>query len=204
MNIKIVAFDLDGVIINSLPNMENAWRNTCEKNNLKIPFFKYKKLIGLPFKKILIKLKIKDNLDKIQKDYLLYSIKNISLVRCYPNIKKIINKLNKKYKIVIITSKDRKRSKYILKIKKVKYDMLITPNDVKNGKPHPEAIQKVLKKFKLKENNIIYIGDTIYDLKFAKNAKIKFLFARWGYGFIKVAKEQILKEPSLIIDKLKT
>ena len=44
MKNKIIAFDLDGVIINSLPNMEISWIETCKKNNLNISFLKYKKL----------------------------------------------------------------------------------------------------------------------------------------------------------------
>ena len=36
MKKKIIAFDLDGVIINSLKNMEKSWINACKKNNLNI------------------------------------------------------------------------------------------------------------------------------------------------------------------------
>ena len=69
MKKEIIGFDLDGVIINSLKNMESAWNYTCKKNNLNISFEKYKKLIGLPFTHILKKLKIKKNYKKIQQDY---------------------------------------------------------------------------------------------------------------------------------------
>lgn len=53
---KAICFDLDGVIINSLPNMQKSWEETCKKNNLHIPFSKYKNVIGLkPFKLIINK-----------------------------------------------------------------------------------------------------------------------------------------------------
>lgn len=35
---KAICFDLDGVIINSLPNMQKSWEETCKKNNLKKTF----------------------------------------------------------------------------------------------------------------------------------------------------------------------
>jgi len=56
--IKLIIFDLDGVLIDSIKNMEFAWKSSCKKTNLTIPFKKYKRLIGLPFIEILKLLKI--------------------------------------------------------------------------------------------------------------------------------------------------
>ena len=202
MKKKIIAFDLDGVIINSLKNMEKSWINACKKNNLNISFEKYKKLIGLPFVEILRRLKIKKNYKKIQQDYRFFSLKYIKLINCYDDIKKLLNLLKKKYKIVIITSKEKNISKYILKKNNIKYNMLITPNDVKKGKPDPESIKKVIKKFLLKRENILFIGDTYYDYKFAKNSKVDFLFANWGYGDIKIKKVKKLNKPYELLNKI--
>ena len=185
MKIKVIAFDLDGVIINSLPNMEISWIETCKKNNLNISFLKYKKLIGMPFIHILKKLNIKSKFKKIQQDYEYFSIKNVHLVKCYPDITKVLNTLRKKYKIAIITSKSRKRSVYILKKKKLRYDMLVTPNDIRKGKPNPESINKVIKKFSLKRENILLIGDTIFDYMLAKNSKIEFFLQSGDMEFFK-------------------
>ena len=51
--IKLVLFDLDGVLINSLPNMRKALKLTSKKINVKLSFKEYKKFLGLPFEKIL-------------------------------------------------------------------------------------------------------------------------------------------------------
>ena len=192
---KAICFDLDGVIINSLPNMQKSWEETCKKNNLYISFLKYKKLIGLPFKEILKKLNIKNKFNIIQSDYRNFSNQNLKLIKCYPDIKKILKKLSKKNKIVIITSKERNRSIKILKLKNINYDLLVTPSDVKKGKPHPESIKKVLEKFSLNRKNILFIGDTVFDYMFAKNSKVDFLFANWGYGSINYKNLKRLNKP---------
>ena len=57
-NVKLIIFDLDGVLINSLNNMKYALKNTNKKLGLKLEFNKYRKYIGLPFTQILFKLKI--------------------------------------------------------------------------------------------------------------------------------------------------
>lgn len=199
---EIIAFDLDGVIINSLPNMQKSWEETCKKNKLNIPFLQYKKLIGLPFKEILKNLNIKSKFNIIQNDYKKFSIKNLKLIKCYPDIKKIIKELSKNHKIVIITSKERNRSIKILKLKSINYDLLVTPSDVKKGKPHPESIKKVLERFSLNRKNIIFIGDTIFDYMFAKNSKVDFLFANWGYGSINLKNLKKLNKPTQILNHI--
>ena len=56
---KLIIFDLDGVLINSLPNMKFALANTAIHINQKISFKRYRKYIGLPFEKILRELNVK-------------------------------------------------------------------------------------------------------------------------------------------------
>ena len=191
------------MIINSLPNMKKSWNETCNKNDLKIPFIRYKKLIGLPFLQILKKLYIKNDFKKIQQDYKFFSIKFKNLIKCFLKVKKIINILKKKkFKIVIITSKDRKRSIMVLKKEQIRYDMLITPDDVKKGKPYTYSTTKIIKKYSIKKNDILFIGDTIHDYEFAKNSKIDFMFANWGYGSIKLRNVNVINSPSEILKKL--
>ena len=50
------------------------------------------------------------------------------------------------------------------------------------GKPHPDQILNVIKKLNVKKKDCVYIGDTNIDYLSAKNAKIDFIFAEWGYG----------------------
>ena len=52
-NKKLILFDLDGVLIKSLKNMQMAWTITNKKFNLNISFKNYKKHIGKPFTNIL-------------------------------------------------------------------------------------------------------------------------------------------------------
>ena len=66
---NIIIFDLDGVLINSKKNMEYAWKQTCEKHNLKIKFKRYFSYVGFPFFEILKKLKINKKKFATLKDF---------------------------------------------------------------------------------------------------------------------------------------
>lgn len=194
MKKKLIAFDLDGVIINSIKNMQISWKKTCQKNNINISFEKYKKHIGLPFNKILDNLNIKKKYS-LADDYKKYSVKYSNLIYCYRNIKKVICNLKKKHQIAIITSKDRKRAKFILKKKNIKYDILVTPDDVTNGKPNKEAFDQVISKTLIKKKNIYYVGDMGVDRKFALNSGVNFIYASWGYGNLKEKNIKKINKP---------
>ena len=66
---KLYAFDLDGVIIDSLPNMEISWGVVKLNHNIEIPFSEYAKHIGKPFFDILDELGIKEDQQKIKNTY---------------------------------------------------------------------------------------------------------------------------------------
>ena len=56
---KLIIFDLDGVLIDSISNMEKALNSTEKKVNIKLNFLEYKKYLGLPFKSIIKKIGVK-------------------------------------------------------------------------------------------------------------------------------------------------
>ncbi len=55
--------------------------------------------------------------------------------------------------------------------KGVHFDMLITASDVKNGRPHPEMIEKAMQKFGIENPaNVLKAGDSTVDIEEGKNA----------------------------------
>lgn len=190
---RLVIFDLDGVLVNSLDNMRITWKIVCKKYNINIPFTSYEKNIGLPFLKILKNLKIKSHNLEIKKFYSRTSKVNFSKIKIYPGTKKTLSILSKNNKIAIFTSKDKIRTNLILKRIGIKFDYVVTPEDVRYGKPNPEGINKIIKALKFKKKNSIFIGDSFQDFLAAKKGKILFLFAEWGYGKLKLKSKRIAK-----------
>ena len=56
--LKLIIFDLDGVIVDSEKNMRHSWEHVKKKYKINKNFNDYKKKIGLPFKNILKEIKI--------------------------------------------------------------------------------------------------------------------------------------------------
>ncbi len=187
MKTKILIFDLDGVLINSKKNMYSAWNYTNKINNLNIPFSSYFQNIGTPFKNILKKLKIKKYHNKIEECFRKESINKINKIKLYPNVKKTLLQIKKKkYKIGILTSKDKKRTIKILKKFKINnlFDFIECPKSDLRGKPYPDQILKIMKIYSANPKLVTYVGDMKSDYTTAKRAKINFIFAKYGYGII--------------------
>ena len=181
---KVLIFDIDGVLIDSKKNMELSWKKVQNKHSLKnIDFEKYFKNIGRPFFKILNIIGIQKNLKKIKKTYEEESIKQIKEIKFYKNTKKTIKDLkSKKYILNIVTSKDLNRTKKSIKDIKNNFTYIECSNDRARGKPYPDQINLIISKLKVNKSECVYIGDTLVDYNTAKNAKIDFIFAKWGYG----------------------
>ena len=70
-------------------------------------------------------------------------------------------------------------------------------NSKVKGKPNPYQILRILKKFKCKKSESVYVGDVLYDYLTSKRAKIDFIFAKYGYGKLKYKKFTISKLANL-------
>ena len=166
--------------------METAWKYTTNKFHINIGFDNYVKYLGLPFMAILQNLGINSKKKEIQKYYQLISEKNLNLITPFNKTQKTIGLLDKyQIKKAICTSKDFQRTKKILNKYNLKFDAIEADiNNQKKGKPHPDKILSILDKLKIDKKYSVYIGDMYIDYLTAKNAKIDYLHAGWGYSKI--------------------
>jgi HAD superfamily hydrolase (TIGR01662 family) len=179
----LLIFDLDGVLINSKLNMYYSWNNTKKIHAIKKSFKSYFSNVGMPFEKILQKLKIRKYQDLIFKTYKKESLNHFNKIKLYKDVSLTLKNLKlKKHKLAIVTSKDLGRTKKIVKKFNLKFDVICSPMKNLRGKPYPDQLNYVIKKLKYDKKNTFYIGDMMVDYKAAKNAKIQFIFAKYGYG----------------------
>jgi phosphoglycolate phosphatase-like HAD superfamily hydrolase len=187
-NIKHVVFDLDGVLINSINNMQKSWEAVVDKFCLDIPFSLFREQIGRPFNEALINLSISNlNFEEIEFEYNRVSVKYQGLITVYEGVINLLSRLNSsKIEISIVTSKPINRTLSIVedKFNGIEFRSVIAPEMVNSGrgKPCPDQLLLSFVKSGVSQANTIYIGDTELDRVSAKEANCRFLFAEWGYG----------------------
>jgi HAD superfamily hydrolase (TIGR01549 family) len=195
---KLYLFDMDGVLFNTKLNMKKSWNNVRKKFKLQIKFENYFGHIGIPFEKILENLKIYKDIKKIKNYYQDQSIRHQNLVKIYPGVSLTINKLLEKgHAVGVVTSKDYKRTKKLIKKYKLKFSVIQCPTVNLRGKPYPDTILNAISQTKFKKKDVVYVGDTNNDFLSARRAKINFIYANYGYGKINVKKVHCI---SKIID----
>jgi HAD superfamily hydrolase (TIGR01509 family) len=70
------------------------------------------------------------------------------------------------------------------------FEMVVTALDVKNPKPHPESIEKIIDAFKLKKEEAVFIGDSEVDQQTAESSGIKFI----AYKNRDIKKEALIED----------
>ena len=131
---------------------------------------------------------------EVGKDYYKFYSDNHFMADIYPGLKEILIELKKKnYPLGIYTGKGRESSMITLeKLGVDKYfDLIVTGDDVENHKPSPEGILKFVNKFKLKNERVLMIGDSVSDVKAARDAGVKIASVLWdSYAAEKVKEMQ--------------
>lgn len=106
-------------------------------------------------------------------------------VQLYPNVLETLKTLHQKGIILTIASSRSRNTldKYIDNLgltDTVTY--ILGANDVKEGKPHPEAVFKTLEKFNIPADQTVMVGDTTFDIEMGINAGTKTCGVTYGNG----------------------
>lgn len=193
--ISHVSFDLDGVLIDSLKLMEEAWMQVTIKCAVAVDFKYYKDHIGKPFFEILRSLGIdKGKWQEIQNIYEAYSNENKNKVHLMEGVAQSIERFKAAGVVItIVTSKPRKRAESIVNdlLGVGLVDYIICPDDVESGrgKPNPDQILLACIRAGEDPSRTIYVGDMDVDRVSAKRAGVHFVHAGWGYGDISASGE---------------
>ncbi len=88
------------------------------------------------------------------------------------------------YHLYILSNKPDYLTKIIVKEKldETLFDFISGKKDEILEKPAPDLFNYVIGKFNLKREEILYIGDSIVDIEFAKNSGVDVIVFTYGYG----------------------
>ena len=212
-NIKAIAFDLDGTLINSsltVLDILNQIRRKYlkkKKTNLK----KISKFLSIGGK-ILIKktLQIKKEEEVIY--YLkifrnIYFSKKFNTQDIFPYVINFLKKLKKKnIKIIICTNKNSKLVKKILNESPFrKYvNFFVTSDMVNSYKPDKIFLDFILKKTDVPRDNLLYIGDSKIDFKLCNDCNINFLLFKNSLSDINKKDLILLKNKKKVFSSYKS
>jgi HAD superfamily hydrolase (TIGR01549 family) len=184
---KAIIFDLDGTLINSLPYHILAFKDLLLEHNIRIDEEHLKKLVGLSTKNILEILRkkyhFKENIADLREERRYHYFKFIGRRDItFKGVQKLLENLRLNYRLAIATGSSRVTLTHSTDTNFQRmFDEIVTINDVKKGKPSPDQLLKISKKFKLKSSECLVLGDSIYDCIAAKRARMDCFAVLTGY-----------------------
>jgi len=207
---ELIIFDLDGTLINSVPDLATSVNFMLNKLNRKtFSEDEIHKWVGNGATALVKRAlsgsreikEINETLfNKAFEIFMTYYQNNVcEKTIIYPNVKETLEKLQHK-KLAIVTNKPYKFIEPILKKLDIDmFDLYIGADSLDEKKPSPKPLLYVCKKFNINPKNAIMIGDSKNDIISAKNANIESVGVTWGYNY----GESIEKyNPDYIIDDM--
>lgn len=173
-------FDFDGTVISSHHVMREALAQCCRMEGLDDPpYAEFFSMMGAPLHCILSRLGLGAQVDVYQT----FSRANMHRVELIPGIRKVLTDLTARGKrLVLFTGKDRRRTLELLDRFALRstFEFVVAADDVSEGKPHPEGINRILQRTRVSAHRVLMIGDGLYDIECAWRAGVDAALVSWG------------------------
>jgi len=176
-----VIYDCDGVLFDSIEANKKLYNDLCalvgrsplsEEEVKYVHMYTVYETIQLIFGKQngLVKkaLELVKGID--WRDYIPY-------LKMEPYLLQILNLLKTNGILRVINTNRTTSMKYIMEHFHLGpfFEMVVTALDVKNPKPHPESIEKILQSLNLKKEEAVFVGDSEVDQQAAKSSGVNFV-----------------------------
>lgn len=203
-DLKLIIFDLDGTLVDAYQAINRSFNYTMRKLKSKQQSNSViRRAVGWGDERLLKPFIKQKDLKKALLIYRRHHKKALAKgSRLFPGAKKLLQRLKEKgYKLAVASNRPTRFSWIIIRSLGLKkyLDYVLCADKLKEGKPHPEIMNKVLKKFYLNPENALYVGDMAVDAQAGRRSKIKTVIVTTGSS----TKPEIEKErPPFIIKRI--
>lgn len=203
MSFKGAIFDVDGVIVNTVPLHFNAWKRMFGEYGKNFTFEDYKhKVDGIPrldgARAILTDLN-KEELEEAASKKQGYYLESVDKgeIEIYPSAVDLVKKLKAK-KIKVAAASSSKNCKYVLEKARVLdlFDAVVSGGDFKKGKPDPEIFLLAASRLGVSRNEAVVFEDAKLGVVAAKNGNMLCV------GIAREENNELLKKANLVVRDL--
>jgi HAD superfamily hydrolase (TIGR01509 family) len=204
---KLVIFDFDGTIVDSLPGIIDRIRSIAQEYHLPAALLQeWIEMVGIPLRFQLEKIfPEQDNSfrDQVKERYLaVYDANLLDTTPLFPDALQTLNTLRSAgVKMAIVSTKRSIQIKRVIEHLNLRdyFDLIVGAQEVQNCKPDPEGTLICLEKLSVKEKESVVVGDSTYDIEMAQNAGVDAIGVSTGYHTPAVLSRC---NPTFIVDRL--
>ena len=202
--IKLIIFDLDGTLVNAYAAIEKSFNYVMRALGLKTQSeTSIRRAVGWGDVNLLKPYVSKQDLDRalsLYRKHHKHSLLKHS--RLYPHVRFLLRRLKTGgCKLAIASNRPTEFSLILLKHLRILnyFDYVLCADKLKHGKPNPEILNKIIKRFAFKKSQVFYVGDMIIDAQAGRRARVNTVIVTGGSS----SRLEIKKEgPFKIISKV--
>lgn len=184
MSIHTILFDLDGTLIDTNELIIASFMHTFNHYNLPYTREEIIEFNGPP----LVETFSTIDPDRVEEMIDVYREHNLRVhneyVKAFPYVKEVLDILQENdIQIGIVTTKMADSVDRGLEIAGLdhRFDTIVTLDDVKHPKPHPEPVIKAMNHIGANPTTTLMVGDNSHDIESGKNAGIRTAGVAWSF-----------------------
>ena len=183
--LKAILFDLDGTLVNTnqliFNSFQKAFKELLKENTLSNE--EIINCIGPTLEQTGEKYYPQDPNAFVEYYRHYYQMNHDDMIEIFPGIIEMLENLKQlQLKLVIVTSKKRDMTIKALKYLNIYdyFDLIVSSDDVRCPKPHPEPIETVMNYYGLTRDECLMVGDNSHDIECAHAAGVKSVAVGWA------------------------
>ncbi|MER5689393.1 HAD-IA family hydrolase [Streptomyces sp. NPDC002205] len=179
---RALLLDLDGVLLDTLPVMQKAWRTVQKAHGITLPFTDYERHLGREFGDIMQRLGVTD-IAGVRRTYETESVAAAHLAHEFTGVVEVLHAfVAADWRLGVVTSKHVDRAAPLLAHLGCPFATVRTPAGAGRAKPAPDPILLALVDLGVDPAAAVYVGDMAVDQESAARAGVAYVHAGWGYG----------------------
>lgn len=211
---KLLIFDLDGTLLNTISDLGKACNYALEKMGFAThPIQAYAYMVGNGVRNLMRKAQQdadEETIDKLLeyfKEY--YNEHCLDTTKPYPGINELLTNLTSQgVAFAVASNKYQEATDKIIRgcFPEFEFVAIEGQREGRHKKPDPSIIFSILEKYPVAKRDVIYIGDSGIDIECAKRACVESIGVTWGFrslGELRRANaDHIVSHPAEILDHL--
>lgn len=212
MKYKLVVFDMDGTILNTIDDLADTLNYSLGQFNMpKRSLKEVKSFVGNGIGKLIERAVPEGTTEEKCKEIFdvfaaYYKDHCADKTRPYDGIVEVIKELrNRGYKTAVVSNKADFAVKDLCEVYfKDLFDMSVGEKEGVRRKPYPDSVDEVLKALDIDRSEAVYVGDSEVDLQTAINSNMDVIMVEWGFRerdyIISCGAKFTIKEPAQILE----
>jgi len=205
-NLKLIIFDLDGTLVNAYAAINSSFNYVMRKLGLKPRSARLiRRAVGWGDENLLKPYVGGHNLRvalSLYRKHHQHSLLKQS--RLYPRVRFLLRQLKAQgYRLAVASNRPSKFSFILLRHLQIIdfFDYILCADKVRRGKPAPEILNKIIRRFTIKKSQVLYVGDMAIDAQAGRRALVKTVIVTGGSSSLAMIKKE---HPFKIISEVST